>query len=165
MGASKIMSPGFTQEDYKNLLAKLWKAHEAIEPVLSNFKTLHQNGLESKERLNKRFLLKKDLKILEQPLPPKIPAIEIDTDAQAWGAMYVLEGSMLGGAIIYKQLSENNTWPVQTFEYYNFYGSQTGYMWATFKKFLERENSEQNVDDVLEGAQKAYRVFLASAQN
>ncbi len=79
-----------------------------------------------------------------------IPAIT--TYYQALGAMYVFEGSTLGGNVISKILKNNlNKQGPEGFSFYNGYGEHTHAMWGAFTKALNQEelNAEARRELVL----------------
>jgi heme oxygenase len=82
---------------------------------------------------------------------------EIGTKAEALGALYVLEGSTLGGRKIMQALTSQG---VSTDDLYflNPYGKDTGARWRSFLKILEREtaSSETTVNACISGAVKAF---------
>lgn len=48
-------------------------------------------------------LIARDLADLGEPMPAPLPLVA-DEDAQAWGILYVVEGSRLGGAMLAKMV-------------------------------------------------------------
>lgn len=81
----------------------------------------------------------------------------VGTRAEALGAMYVLEGSTLGGKIILKTLRSRG---VSTGElhFLDPYGKQAGAMWRTFLSILERETAPDQtaMNECVSGAIKAF---------
>ena len=72
---------------------------------------------------------------------------------EAWGALYVLEGSTLGAAVIRRMAARR----ARHSRYLAAYGDQTAPMWKTFKEHLDR--SLLNKQDVTRAALAARRVF------
>lgn len=64
----------------------------------------------------------------------------IDQTESAFGALYVLEGSTLGGRMISKMLQKNQDINLdeQHLQFFRGYGEHTGYMWTTFKDSLNK---------------------------
>lgn len=60
----------------------------------------------------------------------------IDRPAQAWGAMYVMEGSTLGGVIISKMISSRLAGGHTSLEFFNGYGNDTTSRWSTFLHYM-----------------------------
>jgi heme oxygenase (biliverdin-IX-beta and delta-forming) len=76
-----------------------------------------------------------------QPTPaaalPRCPQLPpLDTRAQLLGAMYVLEGSTLGGQVITRQLAQAGI-PLRA--YFSGYGELTGPRWKRFVQLLAAE--------------------------
>ena len=86
----------------------------------------------------------------------------VGTKAEALGAMYVLEGSTLGGKIILKTLRGKG---VQTNEldFLDPYGKNAGALWRVFLRVLERETTPDPtaMNECVSGAIKAF-VFAAA---
>ena len=167
MNSEALMHADFSMSNYHLLLKRLWWAHSSLEPTLEGCDPIkNHTALQVSKRLGKRHLLEKDLESLNtatQEFP--IPGHALLTDEECWGALYVLEGSSLGGAMIYKQLAErkNRNFPLR---FYGAYGSETGAMWSSFRKiFTEKTTPEEDwVDPVLRGAEKAYGHFLKATE-
>jgi heme oxygenase len=109
-----------------------------------------------RERRNAGFLLD-DLRQLGHPADE--PACcqtlpEISDTAQAFGALYVLEGSTLGGRMIVKMLAKNPAIPQNATRFFSGYGEQTGSKW---KSFLETFNQQPDQDTI---ATTAHETFL-----
>ena len=56
--------------------------------------------------------------------------------SQAWGSLYVMEGSTLGGQFISKALRGRDWAPDAGLTYFNPYGRRTAAMWAGFQSDL-----------------------------
>lgn len=168
MASSRIMNDDFTIKEYEQLLQKLYVAHSALEPVLLSFGELVSHPkLEATYRLNKRKAIEKDLSLLKvAPGDSRISEPVIHNIVEAWGALYVLEGSTLGGAMILKQLTENPNLHLKDFNFYGYYGSKTGSMWKQFKTSLIKALAERpdTYPDLLRGANTAYSTFIKAAQ-
>ncbi len=80
------------------------------------------------------------------------------TETQALGALYVLEGSTLGGKIISKALRQMLDWPLRGTSYFDPYGSRTGAMWASFQLELSGVPDDR-WNEVIEGANKMFAVL------
>jgi heme oxygenase len=72
---------------------------------------------------------------------------------EAWGALYVFEGSTLGSAVI-RRISSHRA---RHSRYLAGYGDETAAMWTRFKEHLDRELSGQQ--DVTQAAAAARRIF------
>jgi heme oxygenase len=94
-------------------------------------------------------LIVADLTALGEPVPATTP-MTITGDAAAWGALYVLEGSRLGGAMLARRIGD---------------GLPRGYLGAAqspgaWRKLLELLASSLYADDLIEAAvASAHAVF------
>ncbi|MBW8688049.1 biliverdin-producing heme oxygenase [Chitinophaga rhizophila] len=87
---------------------------------------------------------------------------EITDNAQALGAMYVLEGSTLGGQVICQMLLRNLQAPElpQALSFFNGYGADTQSYWDTFVHYLQGYNgTEQQQQRMLEAAATTFEKF------
>ena len=86
---------------------------------------------------------------------------EINSHNQAIGAMYVFEGSTLGGKIINKILMGNLGKESQEgFSFYNGYGEQTHAMWGSFTGALnEAELNEADRHEIVASANDTFTKF------
>ncbi|SDX90217.1 biliverdin-producing heme oxygenase [Hymenobacter psychrophilus] len=95
-------------------------------------------------------LLRQDLPNADQlPHAPNLPPL--DTRARLLGALYVLEGSTLGGQVIARQLAAAD---ITTRTYFAGRGAQTGPLWKSFTALLEAEVAAEPAlaDDVVASA-------------
>lgn len=82
------------------------------------------------------------------PLCPNMPPLH--TRAQLLGAMYVVEGSTLGGQLITRQLAQAGI-PLRT--YFTGYGARTGPRWKTFCQLLtEAAPTDQDQAEIVASA-------------
>jgi heme oxygenase len=91
---------------------------------------------------------------------PVFPAV--GTRAEALGAMYVLEGSTLGGKIILKTLQSRGV-STDELHFLDPYGTDAGALWRAFLRVLERETAPDQtaMNECVSGAIKAF-VFAAT---
>ena len=81
----------------------------------------------------------------------------IGTKAEALGALYVLEGSTLGGKTILKALRSQGV-STDDLHFLDPYGKDAGMYWRAFLKVLERETSHNpsTMNECVSGAMKAF---------
>jgi heme oxygenase (biliverdin-IX-beta and delta-forming) len=86
----------------------------------------------------------------------------VGTKAEALGAMYVLEGSTLGGKIILKTLQSNGV-STDELHFLDPYGKDAGTLWRVFLSVLERETAPQTtaMNECVSGATKAFALAAA----
>ena len=88
-----------------------------------------------------------------------LPAIT--NNLQAFGALYVIEGSTLGGSIISGMMQKHLTFNDQKgLSFFNGYGEQTQQMWGNFKSALNAVvKSEAEEAEVLQAANDTFAHF------
>ena len=111
------------------------------------------------ERRNASFIVR-DLQhlgiALNTDLCTDLPVI--NDHPSAMGALYVLEGSTLGGKIIAKTISEKIPSP-EAFGFFKGYGPETGPMWKKFTQYLEHPFNQQAAATVVYSATSTFRCF------
>ncbi|WEK06090.1 MAG: biliverdin-producing heme oxygenase [Candidatus Devosia phytovorans] len=88
-------------------------------------------------------------------LPAPQNAWRPQTQAEAMGALYVMEGSTLGGKLIMKALRRLPDWPLETPTYFDPYGAETGARWSAFRQHLDGLPAEDG-DAVVDGAKHTF---------
>lgn len=148
-----------TNEDYVNMLNWLYGFYAPLEALIQ--KQLTPELLPDLERrIRAEYLLWdiRDLGLLNlefricRELPP------IDSAEQAIGALYVLEGSTLGGRIIAGMLQNQLGAGVPT-TYFNGYGGENTRMWQTYKDFLDLPRTREQQNAILESAKATFITF------
>lgn len=135
------MSPEFTLSHYKVLLARSYEFFRGYEQALQEWTHLDIPHLP--ERLARSTLIRRDLEELAVEVSRRLVAIRAPaSEAEVLGAMYVMEGSSLGGQVICRHLSESLQLPAAALNYYNGYGAQTGKYWQEFKQHLDRAGGD-----------------------
>ncbi len=131
----RVLEPGFTLADYRELLARMWGFYRPVEDQLASFGERWRESDFTPEGRWKASLLERELAewgigrdaLARLPVCTDLPAL--DSVAAALGCMYVLEGATLGGAIIARQLQR--VWGTRS-AFFGSYGSSTGAMWKAF---------------------------------
>ncbi|MGE9314828.1 biliverdin-producing heme oxygenase [Niabella sp. CJ426] len=163
--AAAIMDGSFTLADYNKVLRVNYMVHQLLEPVI--FDVLGERISQEVELTKRRKLhaLEEDMEASginlsqDRQLPVERPAF--NSEAEALGALYVLEGATLGGQVIIKRLKKNDLFATLPLAYYNVYADRTGVMW---KQFLEKINQYEDHSSALLGAQKVYKLYLEIAE-
>lgn len=131
-----------TTQDYAELLHMFYGYFQPVYEKIDQF--IDRNILTDYDQRRKPTAILKDLEKLNPPSaihhPPSIcPTTPAITDApSAFGALYVLEGSTMGGAIITKKLKETTGLPDEHFTFFNGYGPNNHTMWARFIETLNQ---------------------------
>ena len=126
----------------------------AISHVISNL------GERYKSRLIIDDLLATGLTEAEVDALP-VYRFEFSSVAEAMGIMYVLEGSTLGGKVLYRHIHEMLGFtPENGASYFWGYGAQTGNLWKSFisslTHFVEENTGE---DEVIGSAKKTFTII------
>ncbi|MEJ2884528.1 biliverdin-producing heme oxygenase [Pedobacter sp. GR22-6] len=116
--------------DYADVLKHFYVYFNAVEQAIAPYITTELLP-DHAERRNSSYL-KKDIEELgadTSDLPEAI-APEISNTLQALGAMYVMEGSIMGGPIIVQMLAKYGV--DKGVSFFSGYGEATGQMWGKF---------------------------------
>lgn len=133
-----IIKNTHTVTDYVQLLKMFYGYYQPVEKAIDQFPIIHD--LPDYDQRRKSQLMLDDLQSLGDnnsiPICSSVPALT--TIEEAYGAMYVLEGSTLGGLIIAKMLQRNLNLPEgKGFAFFSGYGPETASKWAVFIKVLD----------------------------
>jgi len=158
--SDKIFSKTFTLEDYKKIIHNnyLMLLHSE-EKIFNSLSEKYSEKLHLDKRI-KLPLIEKDMASLSIENKTLTHDLEFANENEALGAMYVIEGSTLGGNVIAKQLSKTEGFDEVTFNFFGCYQENTGPMWKNFKEVLDTEITEENYNEVLSGAKKLYTFLL-----
>ncbi|GJM29053.1 MAG: heme oxygenase [Cyclobacteriaceae bacterium] len=167
----QIVDKTLTVHQYTALLERNFYFHSLVEKLSEQLltpKSMDCLGFQS--RIKTSYLMRDldslkvdysnspDLKKYEQQLfhPAKI-----------WGALYVAEGSTLGGRFILQYLKSNNNinQVIKEFHFYQVYASKEDLMWKKFCNCLESMTSEKQATSILEGAKIAFNLFVKISQD
>jgi heme oxygenase len=147
---------------YRNLLGRLYGFHAVWEPLAE----LALADPEFFRPRRKVAFLKMDLCRLGMDsngiarLPLCDPTVTMRTSAEAWGAMYVIEGATLGGVIIARHverrlgLSRHNGGL-----YFRCYGADVRSMWVSFGARLVARCGPADHDAAVVAARRAFEVL------
>ncbi|WP_232537410.1 biliverdin-producing heme oxygenase [Cystobacter fuscus] len=164
----RLMAPELSVSGYRAHLEALHALHAFLEPAVAEHLEVSHPELRVNER-RKLHLLREDLLALGHdalslarlpPLarPPALPGVP-----EAFGALYVLEGSTLGGQLILRHLVRHfEGRPVGRFAFFRAYGENVGPMWKSFGDALLRACPEPALAPrVIRGAQATFDAFEA----
>ncbi|MDU0371911.1 biliverdin-producing heme oxygenase [Hymenobacter endophyticus] len=116
----------------------------------------HSHWFGPEWELERRFrspLLRQDLPAANSlPLAPNLPPLH--TRAQLLGALYVLEGSTLGGQVIARQLAKNG---IPTRAYFSGHAEQTGPLWKSFVQLLAAAATPETADEIIASASLTFQ--------
>ena len=160
--SKKIFNRSYSKEDYFQFLNSNYLLYQNFEGEID----LNLNP-EYKEKINwnkrrKLSLLVEEFSLNQYFFSKNFDAIILDNNEQAFGALYVLEGSTLGGNVIKKHLLQNEEFSNYQFLFLGCYGAETGTNWMQLKDLMNAEISENQLEEVLKGAEKVYSFLLAN---
>lgn len=146
-----ILDPAVTLSDYQLYIAKLYGVTKGCETDI--FPAIISVLPDVGDRFKSQMILDDLLKTgFSEDQADSLPVYKfnITSTADALGAMYVLEGSTLGGKILYKNINQALGLNEETgASYFYGYGQQTGFLWKNFittlANYAVEENCEQEI--------------------
>mgnify|MGYP004531896123 CR=1 FL=1 len=118
----------------------------------------HDFGPEWQLELRQRaHFIREDLPAADQlPLCPAMPPL--DTRAQVLGALYVLEGSTLGGQVITRQLAKAG---ISQRRYFSGHAERTGPLWKSFCQLLAADATDEKQAEIVASAIRTFQLLHA----
>jgi len=146
---ARLSSP----QGYKSLLEQFYGFYQPLEihlgsvmcppGSLSNFTARRKTPLLEKDLL---FLDLSERDLAEVPQCQKLPTVE--SEAQAFGCLYVLEGATLGGQIISKYVADKLGYERERgAAFFKSYGAEVRAMWCGFVQALREYATAHDADD------------------
>jgi heme oxygenase len=143
-----------SKQDYLALLGDFYAYFGGLEQQIERF--ISVSDLPDYHERRKTEAIANDIKALSGTIPATaqnddLP--QIDNYLKAFGALYVIEGSTLGGKIISKmvqqhlQITEN-----AGLSFFNSYGEDTMQMWERFKDVLNQVAATPADEEIILGA-------------
>lgn len=119
-----------SNQDYADLLRHFYAYFNHLEKVIAPFITADLLP-DYAQRRNSSFL-QKDIEALGGNIDnlPETSVPKITNAIQALGALYVMEGSIMGGSIIVQMLAKGGI--TEGVSFFSGYGPATGQMWGAF---------------------------------
>lgn len=164
--STSLFQPKVNQTDYTRYLRIM---HAVVSQFEEHVFPLLETLLPDIDQRRKTGWLEEDLRqlgvwpentlTLQLPEDPSYP----DNVGYLMGRMYVLEGSTLGGAVMYKQLQPIlNFTPEKGGRYFYGYGPQTGARWKSFTEHLAMlAVAENESENILKGASAQFVTMQA----
>jgi len=134
------------KEDYAIFLKHFYAYFHAVERTIAPYITTAILP-DYKERRNAAYL-RDDIESLGYTLDqlPTAQAPEVKNIPEALGALYVLEGSIMGGSIIVKMLEKSGI--TEGISFFSGYGEATGEKWTAFIEVLNRLASQPREEEL-----------------
>jgi heme oxygenase (biliverdin-IX-beta and delta-forming) len=164
-----LLRPNFKMEDYRSLLSRWHAFYSSFEEFLHEKMVQHcaAANFYCKDRA-KIHWLDEDLKKLGIPRPVDglRPAKEhfselFPTSAHLWGAIYVIEGSMLGGIVLSRHFNKDlKITDKAGLRFYTGYGQQTKEKWSELLGALATlDRHRHDHEHVIRGAKNMFSLL------
>lgn len=142
-----------TETATQHFLAKLYGF---LAPYEARLRQQHLGPEWETATRQRAHLILEDLQLPASQLPicPTLPPL--GTWPQLLGAMYVLEGSTLGGQVISRQLAKANI-PLRL--YFSGYGDRTGPLWKAFCQLLSQAATPENEAEIVQSASLTFQTL------
>ncbi|MBD1393659.1 biliverdin-producing heme oxygenase [Mucilaginibacter glaciei] len=148
-----------SKEEYAALLKLFYSYFGGLETEIN--KVIDPTLLPDSTERRKTQSLADDLEFLGSTTPEKATGDSLPTlhsHLQALGALYVIEGSTLGGKIISKMMQQHLGLNGGGLSFFTSYGDRTEQMWDTFKETLNYQATNPEQEAVVIAA--ANQTFL-----
>jgi heme oxygenase len=148
-----------TTEDYLRMLNWLYGFYAPVEEMIRKYLT--KDNFPDIDRRSRAEYILWDIRESGLPIPEPercewLPVI--DSFHSALGAMYVLEGSTLGGRIIAGMIARSLD-STRCLSFFNGYGAETIHMWSTFKTYLNQPFSTHERREIITAAEDTFLTF------
>ncbi|MES2810008.1 MAG: biliverdin-producing heme oxygenase [Bacteroidota bacterium] len=149
-----------SQQDYVALLSDFYGYFGGLEQQIERY--VNASNLADYEERRKTAAIADDIKAMGGNVPATATAEDlpvIDNYLKAFGALYVIEGSTLGGKIISKMVQQHlRVEGTAGLSFFNSYGDNTQHMWDSFKEVLNAAPVSADEEAIITEA--ANRTFL-----
>jgi heme oxygenase len=150
-----------TTEQYRDMLNLFFTYFGALEKRINQY--IGTSQLPDYPERRKTESLLRDINYLGGAATDTIEDADvpqIDNALQAFGALYVIEGSTLGGVMISKMMKKQLNLEDGGLSFFESYGSQTEAMWSRFKEVLDRQvSNEADEQLILDAANETFLKF------
>jgi heme oxygenase len=150
-----------SEKEYAELLTLFYSYFGGLESCINE--VIDGNLLPDNEQRRKTQALANDLEHLGFKSPERATGDDLpqlNTHLQALGALYVIEGSTLGGKIISKMMQQQLGLDAQSLSFFTGYGDKTEHMWDAFKMALNKDNLQPGQQaEVIAAANETFLKF------
>lgn len=111
------------------------------------------------QRRSRRPFLQQDLRVLglAGSTPPAAPLPALASAAAAWGSIYVMEGSALGGQVVTRSLAQAGLTRERGAAYFHGWGLATGSMWHEARRLLDEQLADHaSLSQACDGARATF---------
>lgn len=144
--------------DYADFLKYFYTYFSQVEQAIAPYIT-EQLLPDYKDRRNSTYL-KNDIEELGGLIveTPSINLPVIENQLQALGALYVMEGSIMGGSIIVKMLEKGGI--TKGISFFSGYGEATGQKWGVFTAVMNQAATTSEEETIaIQTANEAFTCF------
>jgi heme oxygenase len=157
-----LMSPALDLNRYLKILRSFHAAMAPLEAALEERCPVPHRSLWQGRQKARR--LEADLACFGQaanPNPPSDVCLPPLSSASLWmGAIYVVEGSTLGGQVISRHLEKHFGWAEGLgYSYFSGYGEKTAERWRQVKRALEGDDLDGNL--IVKGAHHTFHYIYS----
>lgn len=149
-----------SNDDYGDILYKFYIYFQALEQQLSYYIT--PDILPDFKERRKSERLKEDLDAIGYKAPAATGPVaipQLDTPCKALGALYVMEGSVMGGPVIIRILEEKCG--IRTgISFFSGYGADTPSMWQSFRHYMNIQATTADTrQEIIAAANETFKNF------
>lgn len=153
-----------TTNDYLEILVYFYQFFAPLEMAI--FSQIEAVLPDSAQRRKSEWIVE-DFHSLAPSYPPISPypyIPEINSPSQAIGALYVIEGSTLGGQVICKMVAQRLGISTKTgFVFFSGYGENTSTMWENFKNYINGIKwGVEEEKELIDSANRTFTLFKQS---
>ena len=151
------------QSDYSQVLKNFYVYFSKVEQAIAPYITAKELP-DLEDRRNSQYL-RKDIEELGGDLSslPAAIAPDINSLEEAFGALYVLEGSIMGGPYIVQMLQKYGM--TKGFHFFSGYGENSKVMWSSFINVIDQlACTDQQKLDMINASIKTFKLFEAVFQ-
>jgi heme oxygenase len=148
-------------DDYLEILVYFYRFFAPLEKaVFPQFK----ETLPDATKRRKAAWIMEDIQFFKpscQPIHSPLSNPGITSLPQAIGALYVMEGSSLGGQVICKMVAQKlDVSQAEGFNFFSGYGEETLPMWDNFKKYIDNRSWDpEKENEVIDAANRTFELF------
>lgn len=162
--AKYILDHSIDRETYKRLLQQNYLAYARIDALLASNSSTLTTELKPFVDKAKSSALAEDLKRLDAEIPQVDPVKDSYSAAFLLGLIYVVEGSMMGGLLIRKNLEACTH--LEDVAQHHFFGKSAPEVmqrWKAFTQAVESQTyTEEEQQQAVDGAHTAFNIFKDS---
>ena len=161
--ALDLLSPPFQRERFATLLERFYGFHAVFEPAAANCAQWGEL-VASRRKLPHLAVdlawLGRDAGAVDSLARCHGASRLTRSPESLLGALYVLEGSALGGEVVSRALAAAEWPPSGGFAYFRPYGAGAGEMWRRFRAVAEAASTPDRDSQIVTGAQNTFRLLI-----